>query len=494
MKVVIVELPYHSLLRWAAEPGVGAGYVASFLEQAGHSVSMINGEALGVELSKQTIWHPLDKLRPYLSHLSPSFKHLPPLYKEVMTNSRHYIWDNIIEQIRKGTPDVVGLGLVTVKMTGAKIICQRIKEELGDIPIVLGGIHPTSAPMETLNQVAEADFVVVGEGEETMRELLQYLSTPRKHELHSIRGLAYRDKYGQPMVNEPRALIQNLDSLPFPKRETSQGRILRASVITGRGCPFHCEFCASHVIWKRRIRLRSIHNVLGEIDMLKSLFGVRRIDIVDDTFTLSKKRVLEFSQGVRERGLDSIEYAVCSRVNTIDSEMLHALKACGTRTVEFGVESGSPRILQEIGKDITPEQVMRAITLTNAEGLLSDTYYMIGHPGETKQDIQLSKQLVRKSKAKHVMLSMVTIYPQTGYAEIAASKNKRLLSINDYYKGFHQRSSTVNLTELTDKELELEYRSFISLITRLNLKYALLDFRSFLMRLPQIVRYLFKPW
>jgi len=264
-------------------------------------------------------------------------------------------------------------------------------------------------------------------------------------------------------------------------------------VITGRGCPFHCKFCASHVIWERRVRYRSIQNVLEEVSMLKSLFGVRIIDIVDDTFALSKKRVLEFSQGVKERGLDSIEYAVCSRVDTIDSEMLRALKACGAKTVEFGVESGSPRILQEIGKDITPEQVMKAVALTNAEGMESQTFYMIGHPGETKQDIQLSKQLVRKSKAKYVMLSMVTIYPQTGYAKIAASKNKRLLSINDYYKGFHQLSSTVNLTELTDKELELEYRSFISLIRRLNLKYALLDFRSFLMRLPHIVRYLLSP-
>ena len=155
--------------------------------------------------------------------------------------------------------------------------------------------------------------------------------------------------------------------------------------------------------------------------------------------------------------------------------------------------SGSPRILQEIGKDITPEQVMRALTLTNAEGMESQAYYMIGHPGETKTDIQLSKQLARKSKAKYTMLSMVTVYPQTGYAEIAASKSKKLLSIDDYYKGFHQSASAVNLTELIDKELELEYKSFISLITRLNLKYALLDFRSFLMRLRQVARYLLGP-
>jgi radical SAM superfamily enzyme YgiQ (UPF0313 family) len=489
MKVAIIELPYHSLLGLPVEPGLGAGYVASFLEEAGHSVSMINGEALRVGLLDQIIRQPLDRLRYYLS---PSFKQFPPLYKEVMTNSRHYIWDNLIEQIRSEAPDVVGLGLVTVKMTGAKIICQRIKKELGDIPIVLGGIHPTSVPAETLNGVPEADFVVVGEGEETARDLLQYLGAPREFELRSIRGLAYRDKYGAPVVNEPRAFIQNLDSLPFPKREASRGKISRASVITGRGCPFRCEFCASHVIWKRRIRYRSIHNVLEEISMLKSLLGVTRVNIVDDTFTLSKKRVLEFSQGVRKRGLDSIEYLACSRVDTVDSEMLRALKACGVKVVQFGVESGSPRILREIGKDITPRQVMKAVALANAEGMESRTFYMIGHPGETRQDIRLSKKLARQSKAVHTTLAVVTIYPQTGYAKIAAAKNKKPLSINDYYKGFHQSTSTVNLSGLTDEELELECKSFISLIRRLNLKYALLNSRYFLIRLRQVARYLFR--
>jgi len=224
--------------------------------------------------------------------------------------------------------------------------------------------------------------------------------------------------------------------------------------------------------------------------MLKMLYGVRRIDIVDDTFTLSKKRVLEFSQGVKERGLDNIEYLVCSRVDTIDSEMLRALKDCGVKTVQFGVESGSPRILQEIGKDITPEQVVQALSLTNAEGLRSQAFYMIGHPGETKQDIHLSRQLVCKSKAKHTTLSMVTIYPSTGYAEIAVKKNLKLLSIGDYYKGFHQLSSTVNLTELTNKEIEIEYRSFISLIRRLNFTQSLINLHDFVSRLPQVVRYL----
>lgn len=489
MKVTIIELPHNSLVGLPVKLGLGAGYVASFLEQAGHSVSIINGEALAAGLLKQPVWQRASRLRFFLS---PSFEQIPPLYKEVMTNPRHYIWDNLVEQIRSEAPDVVGLGLVTVKMTGAKIICQRIKKELGDIPIVLGGIHPTSVPAETLNQIPEADFVVVGEGEETARELLQYLGAPREYELRSIKGLVYRDKYGAPVVNERRALIQNLDSLPFPKREASQGKISRTSVMTGRGCPFHCEFCAAQVMWKRHVRYRSIPNVLEEISMLRSLFGVTTIDIEDDTFTLSKKRVLEFSQGVRKRGLDMIEYSIFSRVDTVDSEMLRALKACGVKVIQFGVESGSPRILQEIGKDITPGQVVKAVALTNAKGIASYTGYMIGHPGETKQDIQLSKQLARKSKATHIELSRVTIYPQTGYAKIAAAKNKRLLSIDDYYKGFHHSISTINLTELTAKELELEYRSFISLIRCLNLKHVLLNSRYSLMRLRQVARYLFR--
>jgi len=215
------------------------------LEEAGHKVSIINGEALKVGQLNETIRRLMTKLEYYLS---TALKQMPPLYRDVMTNSRHHIWDIMIEQIGKENPDIIGLGLVTVKMTSAKIICQRIKEAFRNIPIVLGGIHPTSLPVETLNQIPEADFVVVGEGEETMGELLRYLGNQKEYKLHSIKGLAYRDSDGVPIVNEPRALIENLDALPFPRRETGSGKLLVGEIITGRGCPFRCKFCASHVM------------------------------------------------------------------------------------------------------------------------------------------------------------------------------------------------------------------------------------------------------
>lgn len=475
MKVVLLELPFYSLVGLPGMFGVGLGYIASFLEQAGHGVSIINGDALKFKSAKQPISRPMQRLRFFLS---TSLRHSVFL-QEVMTNPRHYVWDAIINEVDKESPGVIGLSLLTVKMTGAKLICQRIKEDLGNIPIVLGGVHPTSLPVETLNQIPEADYVVVGEGEETIKELVQYLGAPATYALHSIKGLAYRNGLGKPVINKPRELIQNLDSLPFPKRDIStnkSGRSPEHMIITGRGCPYKCKFCASHVLWKRRVRYRTIDNVIEEIAMLKTYFGAKRIRIVDDTFTLSKKRVMEFSQAIRDNGLDSIEYSLGARVDTVDSEMVASLKACGVKEITFGIESGSPRILQEIGKDITPEQVKRTIALANAEKMTTWSYYMIGHPGETKQDIQQSKELLLQSKPTRASVNVVTVYPETGYAEFAASKNKKLLSIGDCYRGFHHLDPTVNLTELTDEELQHEYRSFSRLLTRYNLRGGLLIF------------------
>jgi len=470
MKIVILELPFYTLTGMPVHFELGPAYIASFLEQAGHTVSVLSGEAMKFESLKQTISRPIDRLKLLLSTAVPQIS----VFQQVMTNQRHPVWDAVINELDKERPDVIGISAITVRMTGTKIICQRIKEDLGDIPIVLGGIHPSSLPAQTLNDIPGTDYVVVGEGEETMKELVEYLGAPTTYDLHSIKGLAYRDDSRRPVINEPRELIQDLDSLPFPKRDRSS-RGPEHMIITGRGCPYRCGFCASHVLWQRRVRYRSIENVIAEIAMLKAHFGAKRIRIVDDTFTLNKKRVLEFSDKVRENKLDSIEFSVGSRVDTLDSEMVAALKACGVREVSFGVESGSPHILQRISKDITPEQVERAVALVNAEGISSYTCYMLGHPGETKQDIEQSKQLLRQSKPAYSAVNVVTIYPQTGYAEIAASKHQ-MLPIDDLYEGFHESSATVNLTELTDEELQREYRDFIRLVRRSNLRGGLLIF------------------
>jgi len=495
MKVVLVELPFYTLLeRSTYNFMLGLGYIASSLEQTEHSVSIVNGEALKLKAQKQltSLLLPIQRLRLLVDN-SLVGKQLPFL-QEVMTTPSHPLWDTMIKNIADQKPDLIGLGLVTVKMTAAKLICQRIKKDIGNTLIVVGGPHPTALPLETLEQIPEVDYVVMGEGEETMKELCQYLNAPTTNGLHSIKGIAHRGKLGrEPTINQPRELIQDLDSLPFPKRENPEtlGYEKVEAIITGRGCPYQCKFCASNIAWRRRARYRSIDDVIEEIAMLKAHSGVKHIRIVDDTFPLSKRRVLEFSQKVKQDGLDNIEYSVGSRVDTIDEEMLAALRACNVTHMTFGVESGSPRILQQICKDITPEQVRRVMTLAKAAGISSHAFYMIGHPGETKQDIQMSKKLLSQSKSDSAELNMVTIYPKTGYAEAAIQRGKKLPSINESYRGFHQGNPIVNLTELTDKELQDEYVSFARLIMWHNSKNLLPTLVKKLKQPRRILKYLF---
>lgn len=468
MKVTLVLLPYYTLLGMPMFFEIGPAYIAATLKDDGHDVSIINGEALEFQKKSaiQNLLQPVTRLRFMLNTSIGQSSFL----EEVMSNPRNAVWDTIIERISKEKPDVIGLSVFTARLTAAKIISQRIKEDLGNIPIVLGGIHPSSLPVETLNDIPGADYVVMGEGEETIKELVTHLNNPTEGQIQMIKGLAYRDQDGNPVLNEPREPIHDLDSLPFPLRDPGPEHM----VITGRGCPFNCEFCASHVLWGRHVRHRSVDNVIKEISELKRHYGAERIRIVDDTFTISKKRVIEFSQKIQEAGLNDIAFSVGSRVDTIDEEMAAALRSCGVKIVSFGVESGSPRILENICKEITPEQVKKAVALANNEKMITHTYYMIGHPGETREDIELSKKLLREAKATYAALNIVTIYPKTGYAEAAAQRNFQPLSVNDLYKGVHQLGPTVNLTELSTEELEKEYHRFVRVVRYHNLKRSLL--------------------
>ena len=417
MKIVLALLPFYNLLEMPTYFELGPAYIASFLNQAGATVSIINCASMKLkpETLMQTLSRPVSRLRFLLSTTAQKVS----LFEEVMSNPRHPLWETITGEIAKEKPDAIGLTLFTDRMTGAKIICKHIKANLGNIPIILGGMHPSSLPIETLNEIPEADYIVVGEGEETTKELIQYLDNPTPQGLQLIKGIAYRDDLKGPIINERRELIHDLDSLPFPKR----GKGAEYMIITGRSCPYYCKFCASHVLWTRHVRYRSIDNVIEEINELKTHFGAKRIRIVDDTFTLSKKRVIEFSRKIREAKLNDIDYSIGSRVDTIDGEKIAALQACGVKEITFGIESGSPRILQRIAKGITPEQVKQVIALSNSRNLTTYTYYMIGHPGETKQDIDQSKQLLRQSKPTYAAINMVTIYPTTGYDDMAASRN-----------------------------------------------------------------------
>lgn len=246
-------------------------------------------------------------------------------------------------------------------------------------------------------------------------------------------GCAYR-KGDEVRINKPRPFISKLDELPFPARdllklESYVGRPnpagLKAfggstNIITSRGCPHNCTFCSVHLGMGKKPRFRSIDNVVGETRECIKKFDIKNFRIVDSTFTLSRKRVIDFCRRVKELG---IVWACDARVDEVDRKLFAVMYDAGCRKISFGVESGSPRILELMRKGITVEQVERAFGFAHKAGLTTEAFFIIGsHPTETKKDIEMSYSLAKKIKTLYPVFAINIPYPGTEVYKIFNEK------------------------------------------------------------------------
>lgn len=471
MKICLVRLPFYSLLGIEkSQYPLNIGYLASALQANGHEVNLVDGDAIDFGLygglfSKGA----LNRLRFFLIY-SEGRRRLP-IVDKIMTNEDHLVWQSMVDRIKVESPDVVGITCSTHDVTSLDIITKKIKKEIGNIPIIAGGVHPSALPLQVMERIKNIDFAVVGEGEDTLVELTNFLENG-KPDLKDIKGIGWREE--GIIINPPRPLIADLDSIPFPNRDLGERKRYHPFdlVLTSRGCPFRCIFCAANTIWKKRVRYRSVDNVIEEIELLRHRYQTKTIRITDDTFTIDKKRVLEFCQKMSSQKLTDITFSLGSRVDTIDEEMVKALANIGVDDISLGIESGSPRIQKLIKKDIDPEDVLRLIEMTNKHKVESSSFYMIGHPTETIDDIEMSKKLFLKSKTTNAYLHIVCPYPDTELARIAEERGIDLTAKYGY-RFFPQAYPLVNLTNLSDAELEKHYRRFARLMDFVSLKSKL---------------------
>ncbi len=321
-------------------------------------------------------------------------------------------------------PDIVGISTVTPIMpTVVKI--AGIAKEIG-AKVILGGAHATIMPEESLRDTP-ADIVVRGEGEETLREVVKGLKNDS--DLRDIEGISYKTEKGM-FHNKPRPYIQNMDTLPIPDRTllkldkyygaSSVGIPKRSTVLfSSRGCPFSCTFCAAHIIHGRRYRIRSIESLREEIAAIDKL-GFKHITIDDDLFTFKKKVVMEFCESMRK--YPHITFDCDSRVNTIDKEMLTAMKKAGCIKIAYGVESGSPMVLKHMKKGITVGQVIETFKKTKEAGIATEAFMIVGYMTETKDDFDMSMKLLKKIDPHIVVVSMETPYPGTKLYDLYKEK------------------------------------------------------------------------
>lgn len=383
-KVILISAPYRDLYGPIKEAAgyyfpLGLGYIASFLMTHGFSVRLFEPEAQRLGLKD-------------------------------------------IEGIfRAEKPPIVGISSATPNFHNAVEIA-RLAKAAGALT-VLGGVHASALAPEIAEEFGDIfDYVVFGEGEITMLELAGKLEGgASKSEMSGVKGLAYHDG-GKVVVTTPRPFISDMDSLPMPARELLPQNIFYPNLhnaryrecltmMTSRGCPFRCSFCASHKATGSLYRTHSPQYVLDEMEHLRRTYGARQILITDDTFTLNKARLVAICEGMIKRKLN-LEWFCFSQVTAVDREILSLMKRAGCYNIGFGVESASPRVLAVMGKPISPEKCRAAFDASRELGLKTQAFFVFGHEKdeqEAKESVDFSIEL----KPTLAFFNMLVPYPGT---------------------------------------------------------------------------------
>ncbi len=272
------------------------------------------------------------------------------------------------------------------------------------------------------------DIVVLREGEETIREVMEWArggaDTSR---LGKIPGIAYRADEGKIVLNPDRPYIENLDLLPFPRRDEYIHRPYLLSwqerhgftslpILGARGCPFGCAFCYRPV-FGRRYRQRSPGNVVAEIEECVRRFNVTHFRFVDDTFVVDSNWVKRISTLVRERDLE-LSFDVLARPELLTDCLAEDLCGMGVRRLYFGMESGSDRVLQKMNKNLKVEQSYRAAEIAREHGMEFLSWIMLGYDGEEKGDISLTRDMLVDIKPTVTSISIAVALPETEYYRI----------------------------------------------------------------------------
>lgn len=319
--------------------------------------------------------------------------------------------NEIKKRIEAAAPDFVGIScLLSVQYPSVLKICRDVKNIDRSIMVAIGGPHPSFAARAILEKNQDVDFVVIGEGEYTVRDLLRSLN--KGESLSGLDGLAYRDN-GSVYVNPKRKFIEYLDDLPFPSRELflmekynahppfwaipRKGQNY-ASLVTSRGCPTRCSFCQSSVYWGVRYRQRSVENVLAEMEYLQARHKVTNFHFVDDNLTLDRQRAKTLFQEFIRRDW-RISWCAPNGVClwTLDEELIDLMKQSGCYELNFGIESGSPEVLRKIvKKPLDLEKAQRMIKRIKQNKMHTCGFFNLGFPGEKIEDIQATLELAKR--------------------------------------------------------------------------------------------------
>ncbi len=407
-------------------PPLGLAYIASYIESKGHKVSVIDSEAM------------------------------------------NYTFEDIYFKIKRIKPNVIC-------MTSFCTISNRVIEVAGiakkiddNINIVLGGVNATLFPEEVIKP-KEIDFVVFGEGEITIGELIEKLEKGEDN-FEKINGLVWKSKE-KIIKNKERELIKDLDVLPFPARHLFPMNRYYASanlrgkrslnIMASRGCPFRCAYCSSHDTFGRTNRFRSPENILEEIEQLRDTYGVDGLQFYDETFTINRKKVIELCKlMIREK--TNIQWTCFTRVNLVDKELLDIMNKAGCYQIFYGVESGVQRLLDILQKDITLEQIRKAFKLTREAKIETMASFMLAIPTETKEESFQTLKFAIEINPDYAQWQKTTPFPGNLLYDLCKKNGKILTEDYSKYTAWNEAVYVPNgrTKEEIEKTVDISFRKF----------------------------------
>lgn len=411
-------------------------------------------------------------------------------------NVRCGLTDEQIEQrIRDFSPDFVGVSILfSLAAKNAYRVCEIAKKVSPDIRVVVGGHHPSFLADRMLREHECMDYVVLGEGEYTLRDLV------RKHvrndaDLSDIDGLVYRDS-GRVAVNPKTRWIENLDEIPVPARRLcnvnhyfavdlpQSGRAGRngmsrsLTVISSRGCPRSCIFCGTVHLWGRRYRTRSPENFVAELESLKRDYSLQEFQLQDDNFTFNRNRVMKILDLFIEKKLD-MQWCTPQGIDvmTLDRELIAKMKRSGCREITLAIETGNESVNRDIiGKPIKLDHVREVVKWLKEFEILSQGFFIIGLPGETKATIENTLQFADSLDLDRAQVFIATALPGTRLYELSAEKGYLVSgfdfdNISGYGSGCLQ-TEEFNPQYLEELQFRFTRKTFVKSLRKHPVKYG----------------------
>lgn len=352
-------------------------------------------------------------------------------------------------------PDVVILNTATVSIANDLSFSTIAKSILPDVKIAALGVHVSVLPEESFIMQPDLDFVIRGEPEITTLELCKAIRDNKK--ISTVKGISLAED-GKILHNKSRPFLDDLDSLPYPAWNLINTKNYLVPLtgkpflllMTSKGCPYNCVFCPAEPYYGKKIRMRKPEKIVDEIEWLQKKFNVKNMLFWAELFTIQKNFVLKLCQEISKRNLE-VKWVCNSRVDTVDLEMLKAMKKAGCWMIGYGIESGNQEILNKSKKGVTLRQIESAVENANKARIEVTAHAIFGLPGETRKTAEETITLLKKLDLDYIQAYCAVPWPGTKLYDIAKEKNWITRTDWSY---FEQNNSVMRTQELSPPEIE----------------------------------------